>query len=265
MTERRLAAEIKAHGRFGSSAITDAGAVRDHNEDSYISCPDIGLWAVADGVGGHQAGDVAARMATEALRNMPAGLNATQLLAEVRLRLDAVHRRLHAEAAQRGGVAVVATTIVVLLARGHHYACLWAGDSRVYLLRGGKIVQLTRDHSLVQELVDSRAITPAEAKNHPRANVITRALGADNLALALDKVSARLRSGDRFLLCTDGLWKVLAAHEMARLLTAEGNAAAELLLAAALERQPDDNVTAVTVEVDPAIASVPFHASGEQQ
>lgn len=253
MSERRAEAEVRTVGRFASSAITDAGSVRGHNEDSYISCPDIGLWAVADGVGGHEAGDVASRMATESLRDVPAGLNATQLLTEVRMRLAIVHQELRAAAAQRGTNVVMATTIVVLLARGHHFACLWAGDSRVYLLRGGEITQLTRDHSLVQELVDSKAITQEQANNHPRSNVITRAVGAGDATLALDKYSARLRSGDRFLLCSDGLWKTLAPDELARLLTAADPSPADRLLQAALERRADDNVTAVTVEVGPDI------------
>ncbi|HTW50914.1 MAG TPA: protein phosphatase 2C domain-containing protein [Stellaceae bacterium] len=251
MTERGVAAEVKFVGGFSSSAVTDAGAVRDHNEDSYISCPDIGLWAVADGVGGHYAGDVASRTATEALRTVPAGLNATHLITEVRMRLAMVHRQLKEEAAQRG-VDAMASTIVVLLARGSYFACLWAGDSRVYLLRDGKITQLTRDHSLVQELVDAKTITEDEATTHPRSNVITRAVGGGDAELALDKYSAQLCAGDRFLLCSDGLWKTLAPEELARvLLTADGKPSAERLLEAALERRADDNVTIITVEVSP--------------
>jgi protein phosphatase/serine/threonine-protein phosphatase Stp1 len=132
---------------------------------------------------------------------------------------------------------------------------LWAGDSRAYLLRAGQIVQVTKDHSLVQELVDAQTISAAEAENHPRANVITRAVGAGDPTLALDKVSARLRSGDRFLLCSDGLWKTLGQDRLAQLLTADGGAPAERLLAAALDRRADDNVTAVTVEVGPEMVS----------
>lgn len=259
MTERALAAEVKLVDGFSSSAITDPGAVRSHNEDSYISCPDIGLWAVADGVGGHHAGEVASQAATEALRNVPIGLNATQLITEVRMRLARVHQQLKEEAAQRG-VDAMATTIVVLLARGSYFACLWAGDSRIYLLRDGEITQLTRDHSLVQELVDAQTITADEATTHPRSNVITRAVGAGDPELALDKYSARLCAGDRFLLCTDGLWKTLVPEELARLLpSADGKPSAERLLEAALERRADDNVTAVAVEVSPDFVPVGDH------
>jgi serine/threonine-protein phosphatase Stp1 len=234
-------------GRFRSAAASHEGAVRRRNEDAYVNRPDLGLWAVADGAGGHQAGDVAARLATDALRAVPSGLDAPRLLAEVRLRLADAHEALRAEAARRGPDAMLVTTIVVLLAREDHYACLWAGDSRAYLLRGGEFSQITHDHSLVQELLDAGAISSAEAAGHPRANVITRALGAEG-ELALDKITDRLCAGDRFLLCSDGLFKTLADHTLAELLGA-GEEAADRLLSAALERQANDNVTVVTVEV----------------
>ena len=183
--------------RFHSSAATHAGAVRSHNEDSYVDRPDLGLWAVADGAGGHQAGDVASRIITDALKAVPLGLSATALLAEVRHRLAYSHNILLAEAARRGRHAKLVSTIVVLLARDDYYACLWAGNSRAYLLRGGRFRQLTRDHSLVQELFDAGAIGAAEALHHPSANIITHAIGADELEL--DKVTDRLLPGDRFL------------------------------------------------------------------
>jgi len=140
---------------------------------------------------------------------------------------------------------MIASTLVVLLARDGHFACLWAGDSRVYLLRGGTLAQVTRDHSLVQELVDAGAITAEEADGHPRANVITRAVGAAE-ALELDKVSNRLAAGDRFLLCSDGLNKTLSDAELAGLMADPGPA--DRLLAEALERRATDNITVVAVE-----------------
>ena len=100
-----------------------------------------------------------------------------------------------------------------MLARNDHFACLWAGDSRAYLLRDGALQQITRDHSLVQELVESGVIRPEEAEHHPRANVITRAVGADLDEFALDKVSGRIQVGDRFLLCSDGLCKTVPEDE----------------------------------------------------
>jgi serine/threonine-protein phosphatase Stp1 len=241
--------------RFRSCAVTHNGAVRRYNEDSFVDRPEIGLWAVADGAGGHESGDLASRIIAEHLGAIPAGVSAAELLAQVRLSVQAAHAALRAEAARRGPQAMIASTVAVLLARDGHFACLWAGDSRVYLARQGAFSQITRDHSLVQELVDAGAIRPEEAEGHPRANVITRAVGADGEALELDKVSGRLLPGDRFLLCSDGLSKTVPEPEIASLLALpDGTPAAELLLAAALARGANDNVTAVTVEVLPGNA-----------
>jgi serine/threonine protein phosphatase Stp1 len=249
MSASEIMRSVLSHGRFRSSAASHPGAVRDHNEDRFVNRPDLGLWAVADGAGGHQAGDFAATIVTDALRAVPAGLGSAGLLAEVRLRMERAHTRLQEEAARRGG-DILATTVVVLLARSDHFACLWAGDSRAYLLRSGMLTQVSHDHSFVQELLDAGEITPVEAARHPRANVITRAIGARDPAVALDKTTDRLRAGDRFLLCSDGVSKTLAEDEIARIL-ADGGASATQLVAAALDQQADDNITAVLIELLP--------------
>jgi serine/threonine protein phosphatase Stp1 len=236
--------------RFRSSAASHPGAVRAHNEDSFVNRPDLGLWAVADGAGGHQAGDVASQIITDALNSVPPGFGAAELLAEVRYRLAGAHNALRLEATRRGRHAMLVSTVVVLLARDDYYACLWAGDSRAYLLRGGRFRQLTRDHSLVQELFDAGAISAADALHHPSSNIITHAIGAD--VLELDKVTDRLLPGDRFLLCSDGLFKTVPEPELARILAAEDALLADRLLRAALDQQPDDNVTVVAVEASHA-------------
>jgi protein phosphatase/serine/threonine-protein phosphatase Stp1 len=237
--------------RFQSWAASHPGAVRTHNEDNFVNRPDIGLWAVADGAGGHEAGEVASQMIADTLGAIPFGLSASEMLAQVRLRVAATHQALREEAARRGPRAMIASTLVVLLARDGHFACLWAGDSRIYLLRGGQLVQVTRDHSLVQELVDAGAIKPEDAEGHPRANVITRAVGADCDPLELDKISDRLIAGDRFLLCSDGLTKTMSDVDIGVLLGSEQGSPSDLLLGAALERQATDNVTAITVQAAP--------------
>ena len=236
--------------RFRSWAASHPGSVRSHNEDSYVDRPDLGLWAVADGAGGHEAGEVASQMIKETLDSIPPGLSASELLAQVRLRISAVHQALRDEAERRGPRAIIASTVVVLLARDGHFACLWAGDSRIYLLRNGTLAQVTRDHSMVQELVDAGAITPEEADGHPRANVITRAVGAGSDGLELEKTSNRLVAGDRFLLCSDGLNKTLNDAELATLLAAQ-TPPPDLLVAEALARHATDNITAVAVEALP--------------
>ncbi len=217
---------------------------RPYNEDSFVERQDIGLWAVADGAGGHQSGDVASATVAAALSAIPGGLSGAELLAQVRLRLAAANLELRAMAATRGPEVVLATTVVVLIARGGHYACLWAGDSRAYLLRDGVLTQISRDHSLVQEMVDAGMLEPEQAESHPRANVITRAVGAA-ADFALDKTTDRTAPGDRFLLCSDGLSKTLPADEIGTLLAEDG--AAERLVAAAVAARSSDNVTAVVV------------------
>lgn len=234
--------------RFRSWAVTHPGAKRTHNEDAYVDRPDLGLWAVADGAGGHAAGEVASGMIAEALESIPPELSASELLAQVRLAIEQTHAALREEAARRGPDVMVASTVVVMLARGDHFACLWAGDSRAYLLREGMLRQITRDHSLVQELLEAGAIGPDDVMNHPRGNVITRAVGAEVEAFALDKVSDRLVPGDRFLLCSDGLCKTLPEDEMASLLAAIDGTPPQALVDAALAANVSDNVTAVAVE-----------------
>jgi protein phosphatase/serine/threonine-protein phosphatase Stp1 len=230
--------------RFKSWAATHVGTVRTHNEDALVDRPDLGLWAVADGVGGHARGDVAARMVVEALESIPPDLPASEALAQVRQKIAATHEALRVS--QDESHEISASTVVVLIAREEHYACLWAGDSRGYLLRDGRLEQLTRDHSLVQELIDSGAITPDEADHHPSANVITRAVGSEG-ELDLDKVSSRLLPGDRFLLCSDGLCKTVPEGMLAELLAT--SLPSDRLIDAALAHQARDNVTAVAVEV----------------
>jgi serine/threonine-protein phosphatase Stp1 len=232
-----------------SWATTHPGMKRKHNEDAYVDRPDLGVWAVADGAGGHHAGEVASGMIRESLEAIPIGLSASELLSEVRTRIETTHEALRAEAQRRGPDVIIASTVVVMLARNDFYACLWAGDSRAYLLRDGTLQQITRDHSLVQELVESGMIRPEEAEHHPRANVITRAVGAELDEFALDKVSGRIQAGDRFLLCSDGLCKTVPEGELAGLLgdTVSGSPP-QILIDAALALNATDNVTAVAVE-----------------
>jgi serine/threonine-protein phosphatase Stp1 len=229
-----------------SFAVTHRGTVRDHNEDSLVDSPALGLWAVADGAGGHAAGEVASGMLTKALSDLPADLGLEEMLARVRSSVVYVHGTLRAEAARRGD-NMIASTLVVLLLRAGRFAALWAGDSRIYLLRAGELRQITRDHSMVQALVDEGVITPAEAEKHPQANVITRAIGAPEDNGELDNIVGVVAPGDSFLLCSDGLTKVLDESEITALLRTSNPATA--LLCATLKQGAPDNVTVVVVQV----------------
>jgi serine/threonine protein phosphatase Stp1 len=232
-----------------SWAATDAGPRRSHNEDAFLDRPDLGVWAVADGAGGHDAGEVASGMIAAALGAIPPGLDAAEALNEIRTRVGAVHRVLLSNAAARGPEVIIASTAVIVCVRGMHYACLWAGDSRAYLLSGGTLAQITHDHSLVQELVDAGEISPDAAEHHPHANIVTRAVGAgDADEFMLDKMTDQLQPGERILLCTDGLTKTVPEAVIAAVLADAGDDPARRLVAAALERQASDNVTAVVIE-----------------
>ncbi|WP_236552572.1 PP2C family serine/threonine-protein phosphatase [Belnapia sp. F-4-1] len=225
-----------------SDSATHPGAVRKRNEDSLVHRPDLGLWAVADGAGGHGAGDVASQAVAAALDAIPPGLSAAEMLAQARLRLAGVHAELQAQAAALGETRIIATTVVLLIARHGHFACLWAGDSRAYLMRDGLLQRVTRDHSLVQEMVDQGTLTEAEAEGHPQANVILRAVGASG-ELVLDKVSGPIVPGDLLLLCSDGLFKALPEDELAMMLSLGATAAT--IIDTAVARGARDNVSAV--------------------
>jgi len=230
---------------LASTAATHPGAIRPRNEDNLVDRPDLGLWAVADGAGGHGSGDVASAAIAEALSSIPPGLTAAEMLAQVRLRIIAVHADLQARAAARERGGIIASTLVVLLVRGQHFAALWAGDSRIYLLRQGALHRVTHDHSLVQELVDSGALAAEDAEAHPQANVITRAVGAEG-PLNLDKVADRLHPGDRFMLCSDGVFKELPEPEIAACLLRGADAGELVELSVAAGGR--DNVTVVVVQ-----------------
>jgi serine/threonine protein phosphatase PrpC len=225
---------------------TDPGKVRPLNEDSAVALPERGVWAVADGMGGHEHGDRASRLVADRLARLPPTTSGQELLRAVRATLAVCHRELREQTA--GGLC--GCTVVVLLAVDSHFACLWAGDSRLYRLRAGHLDQLTRDHSLVQELTDQGQLTATAARTHPWRNRITRAVGIGD-RLELDALQDRLLPGDRFLLCTDGLTGELEDTDIASTLaSAAPEPAADALIALALERGGRDNITFVIVEPD---------------
>jgi serine/threonine protein phosphatase PrpC len=245
---------------FRSAGLSHVGLVRDHNEDAWLARPEIGLWAVADGLGGHARGEAASAAIVAALARLPAPPDAPAHLRAVEAALAAAHAEIQALAA--GEADICASTVAALVAHDRYYAVLWAGDSRVYRLRAGRLERLTRDHSLVQELVDGGRLAPAEADGHPMRNRITRALGLPG-PLGLDRAQGELADGDVFLLCTDGLTGLVDEATTLRLLGAEGeDRGAQALIAAALEAGGDDNVTVVLVRADGVEATWPGRAGG---
>jgi serine/threonine-protein phosphatase Stp1 len=239
--------------KTNSWALSNPGTVRKVNEDNLLSRPDLGLWVVADGAGGHSSGAMASGMIVEQLNRLTGDLPIFAMVELVRAALRGVHAQLRSNAKVLGGEVVIASTVVALILKGDQFACLWVGDSRLYLLRQKQLRQITKDHSLVQELIDLGELAAADAELHPHANVITRAVGADSDRLEIDQVNGMAAPGDRFLLCSDGISKTLGLEAISGLLSAaDATPPSQLLIDAARARHVRDNVTAVVVEIPPA-------------
>lgn len=256
MPEKGGAVPIQMRGR------SDSGRQRDHNEDSLLAIPEAGLFAVADGMGGHEAGEVASALALSALQEalaprvkLPAALQAPALeaLAEgVRV----ANRRVFEAGRHRPADARMGTTLVTALLENGQVVLASVGDSRIYRVRDGKLDQLSRDHSLVGELVARGEMTPEEARHSPHKHVITRALGMQP-AVEVDAWSEALQSGDLFLLCSDGLTDEVTDPEILEALLAGGSdleAACQALIDLANRRGGRDNITALLVRYEAAQA-----------
>jgi serine/threonine protein phosphatase PrpC len=231
-----------------SAARTHVGTVRRRNEDAVLERAEIGLWAVADGAGGHERGDYASGRIITALRHLDPALSGLSLVEEVKGSLAEVNRDVRAKAARIGPSALIGSTVAVLLIWDGQCCCLWAGDSRLYRMRAGQLSQLSRDQSHVQDLVDRGEILPEAAAAHPMANIVTNLIGAFD-RLVLEERRDRLEPGDILLLCSDGLSSALMDAEIADLLTGSPLAAtADRLIEAALDQGARDNVSAVVVE-----------------
>ncbi len=231
---------------FQTGQATDVGLVREHNEDSHLSRPDFGIWVVADGMGGHEAGDFASQTIVDEIASVGVASSAQDLQARFLERLSRAHARIQAHALAMGN-GTVGATVVALLVFEDAYACIWSGDSRVYLMRDGALSRQTLDHTEVQELLTAGAITPAEAEAWPRKNVITRAIGVSE-SPRCDVVTGQLADGDTFLLCSDGLTEHLSDPEIAARMEADHpQTVCDALMALTLERGARDNVTTLAV------------------
>src|SRR6516164_2428339 len=200
-----------------SAARTHVGTVRRRNEDAVLERAEIGLWAVADGAGGHERGDYASSRIIASLREVEAGLSGLLLVDRVKERLAEINRELRATAATLGPNTLIGSTVAVLLIVENQCCCLWAGDSRLYRMRAGRLRQLTRDQSYVQTLVDRGEITPEAASAHPLGNIITNMVGASD-QLSLEETRDGLEPGDILLLCSDGLSHAIADDEIGAVL-----------------------------------------------
>jgi protein phosphatase len=239
--------------RLSTAACTDVGLRRQANEDCFATAPDLGLYLVADGMGGHKAGRVASELATEhALRAIRALQGSTASPAEkLRQAVSCANREIHETARNDQSLSGMGTTLVAILATPERVALAHVGDSRAYLIRGGRIRQLTDDHSLVGELVRRHQISEADAREHPHRHVLTRALGVTSETQP-DLAELTPAPGDTFVLCSDGLTTHLRDSEIRDLIQQEADLqkSCDALVARAIQRGGVDNITVVLVRLE---------------
>lgn len=237
---------------FDVGATSHPGRVREVNEDSFFVAPASGIFAVADGMGGHEAGALASSTVVQCLESIGTAVSAADLLARLEDRILRANMTLHEIASQRG--KIVGSTVAILLTYEDHYACVWSGDSRIYRIRDGSIAQLSRDHTEVRDLVERGLLTPEEARTWPRKNVITRAIGVrDEPELELEH--GTLLPGDVFVICSDGLTGHVEDGEiLASARSGHSQDVSDALVSLTLERGAADNVTVVVVRYDAAMA-----------
>ncbi|CAK0770398.1 PPM family protein phosphatase [Gammaproteobacteria bacterium] len=231
---------------WSSASRTDTGKLRKHNEDNYLELSKRGLWVVADGMGGHQAGEIASATIVKTLEDMPPPVSLRSFVDEVEDRLLVCNSALRELAASRGPNQIIGSTVVVLITYGKLAIYLWAGDCRLYRYRRGELDQLTQDHTQVEEMVRMGLLEREAVRGHPNSNVVTRAVGAMN-TLCMDLDVELVEAGDRFLLCSDGLDKELEDTEIRDILADGGDTqVVDTLVGLALSRRGRDNITVVT-------------------
>jgi protein phosphatase len=234
-----------AHMRFETGAATHVGKVRERNEDSYLVRPETGIWAVADGMGGHEAGDLASQTVIEALSSIETSDSASELLALCKSRIFDANSRLMKISDERG--VTIGTTVTILLTFDGYFACVWAGDSRMYVVRDGGISQISRDHTEAEDLLADGVITAEEAQSWAGKNVITRAIGVTEFP-ELEVATGTIQPGDVFVICTDGLTRHVPDEEILESTKASPpEQACDHLIRITLERGAGDNVTVVVV------------------
>lgn len=224
--------------------LSHVGLRREHNEDTYYGDAELGLWLVADGMGGHEFGEVASALARETIVNE---VREGRSLAEaIRLADQEILR----QSQRRAEALPMGTTIAAVLVRDGRFEVGWVGDSRAYLWNG-ELRQVSQDHSYVQELIEQGAITPEQARTHPHRNVVTQALGVtDPSSLKIETISGEFKPGMQLLLCSDGLTEEVDDTQIARVLSRDDLTAQECveqLIMAALDGGGSDNVTVVLI------------------
>lgn len=239
------------------AALTDVGRVRAHNEDALLCCAPLNLWAVADGMGGHQRGEVASALALQELRRQ------VRHGATLPAAIGAAHAAILTEAATEAGSQGMGTTLVAVRFSAADFQLAWVGDSRAYRIGAGRIEQLSRDHSWVQLMVDAGRLSSAEARQHPRRNQVTHCLGQTDGEPQIDSLSGQLEPGELLLLCSDGLSGELDDDEILRLCSTAPTleALVATLVEAAREHGGRDNISCIVLgrpgQTEPSVAERP--------
>ena len=236
-----------AHFQFDCGQLSHVGLTRTQNQDSYCSEPNLGLWLVADGMGGHAHGEIASKIARESI--VGEIIDGRNLLHAIAI----ANREICLQGAKQNCSRSMGSTVVALHISGADFELAWVGDSRCYLAMGTELKQLSSDHSFMQELIDAGVMSPAQAKTSRYRNVVTQALGITAPEqLRIDSVRGTLRPGMQFLLCSDGLTEELSDTEIARILRCNSvaQAACDQLIEAALAGGDTDNVTAVLICIE---------------
>lgn len=233
-----------------SHAISNVGKVRKHNEDSMLERPEVGMWVVADGMGGHAAGDVASQMIVNSLNKVHEGISLDRYIDDIEDRLISVNQKLIEKANESAKRTTIGSTVAILVAYDKYCVYMWAGDSRLYRLRNKELRQMTTDHSQVEQYIEQGLISREEAAVHPHGNMITRAVGATP-SFFLDMDIQEMQKGDRYLLCSDGLTKHIVDFEFQDILQ-KGSAeeTCKELTELTLSRGAGDNVTTIIIDID---------------
>lgn len=233
---------------FISTEVSHTGSVREVNEDSVMSRSDDGLWAVADGMGGYEAGDLASSMLVDALNKITFDDSLSSDISKIEETVLQVNKMIidHSNLVFDG--RVFGSTVVIVYIKDEIGFVLWAGDSRLYRLRANQLLPVTKDHSQLQEMIDSHLLLPEEVENYPDNNVITRAVGAEN-ELILDFKAFEIDDDDKFLLCSDGLYNAINESDIEQILN-QGSIklSSDRLLTTALENGASDNLSFIIIQ-----------------
>ena len=234
---------------WSSACETHPGKVRTVNEDACLDLPELGLWAVADGMGGHEGGEIASRLIIDQLKNINEPSEIHSFVAEIKQRLLDANQQLRQMASQRFHNRTIGSTIVAMAAFGNQCAFIWVGDSRIYRLRDSSLERITKDHSMVEDYIAQGLIQAEDAESSGIANVLTRAVGAED-DLLIDHKIDRLEANDAYLLCSDGLYREVNEQQISECMSLSNSGeSAKQMLSIALKNQAKDNISVGVVQI----------------